>query len=509
MICPNCQSDNRDGAKYCNECGFPLSGKIAQVAAAAVDDAEVPAEKAESSPDSESEVSDKTMPLKTVKSADEEEAAPDVARTSPSSSGPIDPERLPSIDVAGVNVDENGNAFDFSDIEQPETEGAADDLETHEFQPSRDDSGETATFSEDDERLVAADYVAPQASWRSGDTMELPRLDDQPAPRQKEYRAPDANEKKRGKGKIVAIVLVLLLALAGGAAGVTYQLEMWGGKMLPNVVGRTQSDATSLLEQKGFKVRAMQVKSDETEGIVLLMDPGAGARQEEGTEVVIHVSIARTIPAVVGIQRDEALQLLEDAGFEKVEVITQKTDEPEGIVLAVTPEAETKAKASAVITLTVAVPYVVPDIANMSWDEAVAALEAEGFVVQSAYVYDDSVKDGTLLGTSPAAGEKVSAGATVTINISTARGAELEAAAQSYLSSVGSINSGDADFVIESVGSVAYQGNEIVSFTVVGHAVTTADVMGEKVSVTGSSREASGTLTFEAGTTNVIGVSLS
>ncbi len=34
MICPNCQSENKDGAKFCNDCGFPLTGRMAAVAAA-------------------------------------------------------------------------------------------------------------------------------------------------------------------------------------------------------------------------------------------------------------------------------------------------------------------------------------------------------------------------------------------------------------------------------------------------------------------------------------------
>ena len=33
MICPNCQTENRDQAKFCDQCGFQLSGLIAQVAA--------------------------------------------------------------------------------------------------------------------------------------------------------------------------------------------------------------------------------------------------------------------------------------------------------------------------------------------------------------------------------------------------------------------------------------------------------------------------------------------
>ena len=68
---------------------------------------------------------------------------------------------------------------------------------------------------------VDAGYVPPKKSWGPGDTMEMPRIEGQAAPKQKEFRAPDANQKKGGKGKIVAIVLVCLLAVGGAAAGVT------------------------------------------------------------------------------------------------------------------------------------------------------------------------------------------------------------------------------------------------------------------------------------------------
>ncbi|WP_156791105.1 zinc-ribbon domain-containing protein, partial [Gordonibacter pamelaeae] len=38
MICPNCRSENKEGAKFCNECGFPLTGRMAAVAAASTSD---------------------------------------------------------------------------------------------------------------------------------------------------------------------------------------------------------------------------------------------------------------------------------------------------------------------------------------------------------------------------------------------------------------------------------------------------------------------------------------
>ena len=68
------------------------------------------------------------------------------------------------------------------------------------------------------------------------------------------------------------------------------------------------------------------------------MDPGAGARQQEGAEVVIHVSTSRTVPKVVGSSQDSALKALSDNGFENVDVQLERSDEPEGTVLSISPE---------------------------------------------------------------------------------------------------------------------------------------------------------------------------
>ena len=104
-------------------------------------------------------------------------------------------------------------------------------------------------------------------------------------------------------------------------------------------------------------MRVLEVKSDETEGVVLLMDPGAGARTEEGTEVTVHVAAARFVPeGAVGVPRDEAANLLAAEGFENVTYVTEKSDEHEGLVLSIDPAPGTKATASTPITVTVAEP---------------------------------------------------------------------------------------------------------------------------------------------------------
>ena len=497
MICPHCHSENRDGAKFCNECGtnlseapaFDVSGvetpTIDENAAfdEPVDDAVAPKGPSD---DDLLEFDERYDEDATSENAEEiGEDIDDIEEPPDQVSGSIpglDGLKLPTIEIAGVNVDDEGRAFDSGSLDPGKTA----------------DLGRAVSSGTDlsgiDEFLVGAGYVPPRATWRAGDTMEMPRIDDAPKPQAKEFRAPDKNVSKGNKGKIALIVLAVVAILGLSAAGITYYLELWGGKMLPDVVGMTQTDASFVLEGKGFTVRATQVKSDETEGVVLLMDPSAGARQEVGSEVVIHVSVSRSVPDVVGKQRDEAATLLKQEGFENVTIATEKSNETEGLVLSITPESGEKAKAATPITVTVAVPYTVPDVAGMSWKDASAALSAEGYAAQATYVYSESVASGTVIGTDPVAGTKLSSGSAVTVQIAKSRGTELEEAALAYLQSVGSVTIGNTTYQIASVDSVKYAGNDQTTFTITGYAVTTLD--GE--TVRGSAKQKSGTITWNS-----------
>ena len=513
MICPNCRSDNKEGAKFCNECGFPLTGRMAAVAAASTSDATLRSI-ADGGPADEEPVLDAPSGDAGAKDAEAEPEAPEAAGSEEGSreddvvepepekdapvrpsqgSGPLDPSRLPVIGLAGVDVDEDGNEFDFGDIDDADAQDARADA------PS---AAVTADLSGLDECLVDPGYTPPQAAWRSGGTMEMPRVEGKAAPKQKEFRAPDPREKKHGRGRVVVIVLVLLVLAAAAAAGVTYQMEMWGGKIVPDVTGMTRADATYQLEGKGFTVRATQVKSDETEGLVLLTDPEAGWRAEKGTEVVIHVAVSRTIPDVVGKPREEAAKLLEAEDFERVTFVEEKSDTAEGTVLAVSPEAGEKAKATTNVTVTVAVPFTVPDVANQTLDAAKAALEEATYVPDVAYYYTEDVPEGTVVGTNPAAGEKLASGSTVTVNVAKSRASVLVAAAKDYLGSVGTISLGGTTYEIVSVDGVEYTAYNQTSFTVTAAAVTTLD--GE--TVRGSAKQKSGTIVWDD-SNNIVSIS--
>ena len=322
----------------------------------------------------------------------------------------------------------------------------------------------------------------------------------------KDDKKPESKCKRLPGSKIGAIVALVVVLAAGVAGGVTYQMELWGGKVVPDVTGMTQADATYMLQNKGFAVRSTTVPSDSTEGLVLLMDPGAGARQEEGAEVVIHVSISRTVPKVVGSSQDSALKALSDNGFENVDVQLERSDEPEGTVLSVSPEEGQKAKASTGITLKVAQAYTVPDVSGMSYNEAVQAIKDAGLSSTAVYVYSETASEGAIMGVEPAAGSKVPSDTVVVVSLAKSRASELTAAARSYLSSTTLTASDGSSFTVSSVDNVSYQGNDTVAFTASGKASKSVTVLGQTISVAGDSKQVSGTVTFDS-SNNVASVS--
>ena len=322
----------------------------------------------------------------------------------------------------------------------------------------------------------------------------------------KDDKKPESKCKRLPGSKIGAIVALVVVLAAGVAGGVTYQMELWGGKIVPDVTGMTQADATYMLQNKGFAVRSTTVPSDSTEGLVLLMDPGAGARQEEGAEVVIHVSISRTVPKVVGSSQDSALKALSDNGFENVDVQLERSDEPEGTVLSVSPEEGQKAKASTGITLKVAQAYTVPDVSGMSYNEAVQAIKDAGLSSTAVYVYSETASEGAIMGVEPAAGSKVPSDTVVVVSLAKSRASELTAAARSYLSSTTLTASDGSSFTVSSVDNVSYQGNDTVAFTASGKASKSVTVLGQTISVAGDSKQVSGTVTFDS-SNNVASVS--
>ncbi|MDD7369093.1 MAG: PASTA domain-containing protein, partial [Berryella intestinalis] len=330
--------------------------------------------------------------------------------------------------------------------------------------------------------------TAPRPVWNDGRTIEFPRVADEEKPRSKDFLASDSKKKRLGRGKVALLAALVLLALAAVAAAATYQMELWGGKTVPDVTGLTQSEAQAVLGDAGFSVKALQVKSDEPEGLVLVMDPEAGERQGEGTEVIIHVSTARIVPDIAGKSKEDAERQLKDEGFGSVTFAEEKSDEPEGTVLGVSPAPGERAASTTEIQVTVAIPYTVPDVSGKSADAAQKALEEAGYRCEIQYSYSDQVDNGTVLGCSPSPGSKLESGSTVVLNVSKSRGAELVAAVQAYVYKGQRITVGGVSYEVQSLSGVKYIGNNQTSVQFVGKPFMS--FLGETVSLSARDVEA-------------------
>ena len=483
MICPHCNAENREGAKFCDECGTRLTPASV----------ELPAIDPEPSPDEEAEE-------RAIEDAGTsgDDTCDELLSALPDVEAPAEAD----LDDDASEADASGDADD-ADSQEGETDAPLPADETGVIETRKDapvsESSKTRPIdlSGFDEYLPKGTYSAPEPSWRDGGTMRMPRIEEESSINdQKSFRAPE--KKKRGSGVKIALAVILVLALCGaGAAFATYQMELWGGKVVPDVVGMTQADATNTLQSKGFAVRATQVKSDETEGVVLLMDPGKGGRMQEGGEVVIHVATARQVPAITGMARADAEAALSAEGLDNVTITTQRSDEAEGTVLSVDPAEGQKVRASTAVTVVVAEPYTVPSIANMTQSQATTALQEAGYNPYIEYVYTEEYGEGTVLGTNPGEGERLPSGSDVGIRVAMSRANELVSATQYLLAPGATVVIDGINYDIVSCDSVTYQGNETTAYTITATPFTY--FLGVKLPL--SAQAISGSITWTADNT--------
>ena len=459
MKCPNCETENRESAKFCDECGFPLLGLELDFEAEPLpepDDgkAEVEAEQAEEEkpePESAKEEIADTQELYTPPEDDQD-----------SLDAPV-PEKP-------VRIENEAPGIDFTGLEV-----------------SSEDYGE---------RLVDPSYEAPKPNWRDGNTIQMAPIDASEKEESKDYLASSTKKKKAGP-KTIALIIAGVIVVVAAVALITFQMHLWGGKAVPDVRGMTEADATSVLEGDGFSVSVKQVKSDDTEGLVLITDPEPGNRVPDGSEVNVHIASARVIPEkIVGMSEADAKAALAEEGFENVKFEKESSEVPQGKVLSVSPGPGTRAKSAAEIVVKVSAPYVVPDVSSMYLDDAIEALLSAGLGYDVVYIMSDEYADGTMLGTSPAAGTEVKKGEVVNIQIAQARGTYLENLARQSLAPGTTITVNGTSYVIDSVSSVSYTGNGAVSYTATARAFTS--LAGE--TVYGSPTTISNVITFSEDT---------
>jgi len=217
-------------------------------------------------------------------------------------------------------------------------------------------------------------------------------------------------------GSVVAKGTRVTLAVSAGP----------GSSPLPDVAGLTAAQASTKLEQAGFKpTTEKQSSATVPSGRVIATNPSAGTEAQAGSAVTVLISSGpaqSTVPDVVGQSRAGAEATLTNAKL-KPGTITQRTssDQTPGSVLEQSPAAGTSLPEGGAVDFVVAqapTETPVPDVVGKNEAQASAELGRAGFTPQAVtQTTTEAAKVGIVLRQSPAAPHKARKGATVTIAV--------------------------------------------------------------------------------------------
>jgi len=129
------------------------------------------------------------------------------------------------------------------------------------------------------------------------------------------------------------------------------------------------------------------------------------------------------VPEVVGMETEEALQMLADAGLEGKEAeVRPDKNYPEGTVAAQTPPSGAEVKFGRGVYLTISggeTLVTIPSLRGRSLRDAILALERFGLKTgETTYQVSTQFPENTVINQSPAQGTNVKGGTTVSITVS-------------------------------------------------------------------------------------------
>jgi serine/threonine-protein kinase len=230
-----------------------------------------------------------------------------------------------------------------------------------------------------------------------------------------------ADRAKGGRGRLLAVLLVVgllaagLLTRAGGLLG--------GSVRVPEVVGLQVAEATRDLQDRGLRVQVGEaVASDHVhEGLVATQSVDGGERARRRDTVVLQPSLGITLPDLTRRPAGAATGRLDELDIRHRRQDQPSLTVPKGSVVATRPAKGSLLKADQVVTVVVSAgrPKVaVPDVAGRPTEAAMAALDEANLKARVERVFDDNVPAGGAVGTDPGAGSQVLWGSTVVLRVS-------------------------------------------------------------------------------------------
>ncbi|HEY7105862.1 MAG TPA: PASTA domain-containing protein [Acidimicrobiia bacterium] len=250
--------------------------------------------------------------------------------------------------------------------------------------------------------------------------------DDAPEPTAVVPLRPDRAPGSRRLVPFVVALAVIAAVVAGVLALVTTGT---GSVAVPSVVGLQEDAATNRVATEGMSVTIVRQTADDPKGVVIAQQPVGGSFTDDGTRVRLVVSRGPppvAIPDVRTLSPDDAQAQLAAAGFAVTVEHQYDDDVPVNGVIDTDPPIGSSASRDSELKLIVSdgpAPVAIPDVSNLSYDDAAKALQAKGFSVTRGDDYSDTVPVDEVSSTNPPVGTAAPRGSSVQIVVS--KGPEL------------------------------------------------------------------------------------
>lgn len=224
-------------------------------------------------------------------------------------------------------------------------------------------------------------------------------------------------------GLIGAVVAVLLSGSGDSKPTTVRNIE------IPGLVGQSETDAISALENKGFTNidDPRTLKSDEPIGTVIAQLPAAGDVVASNTRIRLDVSggpeTVRVPSGLEGVSTATAEGKLKNANLRMKPTLESSDDVGVGLIIRTEPEAGQSVPINSEVTVVVSIGKAnidIPKLEGQDVQSAKATLAAKGFTnVTTTQQASNTVEKDLVINTDPAFGETATKDEQITIYIST------------------------------------------------------------------------------------------
>jgi serine/threonine protein kinase/beta-lactam-binding protein with PASTA domain len=222
-----------------------------------------------------------------------------------------------------------------------------------------------------------------------------------------------SRQRPRGRYGLFAACIVVVLLLGG----LVWFQTVGRTARVPRLVGLSEADARIRADKLGLKVKIGALRHDPSvpKDKVAQVEPGVGTQVRTGTLLTLVLSTGKppvAVPDVRNLPLDQAKQQLQQAGLRLGGPLQQDSATVQrGDVITTRPSAGKKQNPDEPVTVVVSRGMTMPDLSNLTPDQAARKLAALGLNVQwQQQDPDNGQQPNTVVGQNPPAGQPVNRG---------------------------------------------------------------------------------------------------